>query len=890
MLEVQSIEQPSDEALRAALARGVTVLTPTHRHARDLSQRLREKVTAVSAVSSQILSVDRWAETTWRQLSEQGLCEPRRLLNTYERQAVWRDIVTWEIESRSAEFALIQPEVASQLAQRCREIMRTHRVPWSTQGLKSIFSVEFDTRIFHEWLSSCDRLLQQKGWIFPEDVYDIITETIEVKSGEVWLLNHPAPTPALKAAIDSCFESSTWLELPKWGEPQPVEQFESKAQELKAAAVWVQEAASDPESSCAIILSNYKEDKPELEYRLREAFQCLDNQYTSLPVTFSRGLELSKVPVFRDLLLLLHLLESDLAPNEIIALFRSPYLVGRQSKKSFTTIIDRLFAKQKMRLSIADIRSVMTAEDREHRLLSSLLQARDARLHSRKAGISEWRTILIELIEQIGWPNQTTLDSLEYQQVSQLTNVLDSVEINPALGHRIGITQFIQELESALKGSLFQPKTDQHRITVLALQDAIGLSFDAVRVVGASSQHLPNTVAPLAFIPQAVKRRFAIDVDDMVAEQRRVGSMLQALRSRAERFEMTMCRQIDGASILPSIFCGEVAKTEANVSVFERWVDLRQEESLELLAVDKTTPLAKPHSSKGGTGLLQSQADCGVQAWLKHRVGLQPLKTSDIALNPLDRGTTLHRALELLTKRLNTLQAFLSCSDVNAITICEEAARGAVDQLDSDVRQRVGTGILKLEEARLKEVLLTWIDFERTRTLQFSVEHCEYEIEWEHNGLQLKVKADRIDRLESGDAFIIDYKSSPVSSMASWVSHQSIRLPQLPAYAIATKRVGAIGIAAPKRKEPELLIAGAAVGISGVDKKAHNAMEKAGFQDTAALLEHWDSLLTNLVDDYLNGSLTLPENNSVCRFCDFHAICRIKLTEDERDTELEGDD
>ena len=94
--------------------------------------------------------------------------------------------------------------------------------------------------------------------------------------------------------------------------------------------------------------------------------------------------------------------------------------------------------------------------------------------------------------------------------------------------------------------------------------------------------------------------------------------------------------------------------------------------------------------------------------------------------------------------------------------------------------------------------------------------------------------------------------------MTSWVSPQFIRLPQLPAYAIATQRVGAIGIAAPRRKEPELLIAGAAVGISAVDSKAEKAMEKAGFEDTAALLEHWNSLLADLVDDYLNGSLTLP--------------------------------
>ena len=66
------------------------------------------------------------------------------------------------------------------------------------------------------------------------------------------------------------------------------------------------------------------------------------------------------------------------------------------------------------------------------------------------------------------------------------------------------------------------------------------------------------------------------------------------------------------------------------------------------------------------------------------------------------------------------------------------------------------------------------------------------------------------------------------------------------------------------------------------------AMDKAGLSDTAALVVHWDALLANLVDDYLNGSLTLPESDSVCRLCDFHAICRIRLTEDEQDAELEG--
>ena len=886
-IEGISIDEVNDEALREALARGVTILTPTHRYARDLSQRFRDREAEVSAMSSQILSVDRWAEGRWRHLAEQGLCEPRRLLNTYERQTVWRDIVVSEIESRDAEFALIQPQVASQLAQRCREIMKTHRVPWSIQGIKSIFSIEFDTKVFYEWLSACDRLLAKKQWLFPEDLHEVISQATVNKSGEVWLLNHPAPTPALKEAIEVCFESSTWFELTPWRDPEPALQFESKSQELKAAAIWALDTQATPGASCAIVLSNYQEDRAELEYRLREAFQCLDAEYTALPVTFSRGLELSRVPVFRDLLLLLRLLEGDLTRNGLVALLRSPYLVGRQPPKSFATLIERLFATRKARLNIADIRSLMTKEDREQRLLSGLLQARDARWHTKKYSVGEWRTALIELIDQIRWPSQTALDSLEYQQVSQLTNVLDSIEMNPALGREISLTRFIQELETALKGQLFQPKTDQHLITVLALQDAVGLEFESVRVVGTSSQHLPSTVAPLAFIPQAVKRQFGIDVDDMVAEQRRVGAMLEALRSNAESFQMTMSRQIDGAANLSSIFCSELVPADSNILTVERWVGLGDQESLEHLVADETTSLPRPHASKGGTGLLQSQADCGVQAWLRHRMGLKPLKTADIALNALDRGTTLHRALELLTKRLNDRQAFLSCTDGDALSICEEAARGAVNHLDSDVRQRVGGGILKLEEARLKETLLTWIDFERTRTIEFEIEQREYKISWLHNGLELNVTADRIDRLESGDTLIIDYKSSPSPSIYPWVN-PVLRLPQLPAYAIATQRLGAIGIAAPKRKDPELLIAGSAVGIAAVDTKAQKAMDKAGLSDTAALVVHWDALLANLVDDYLNGSLTLPESDSVCRLCDFHAICRIRLTEDEQDAELEG--
>ena len=516
-----------------------------------------------------------------------------------------------------------------------------------------------------------------------------------------------------------------------------------------------------------------------------------------------------------------------------------------------------------------------------------MLRARDDRLHTLNATSAEWRGKLIEVIKWIQWPNQTALDSLEYQQVAQFSEILDAIELNPGLGARFDLSRLIQELQSVLKSNLFQPKTDDHRVSVLALQDATGLQFDSVRIVGASSQQLPSTVAPLAFIPRAIKQEFAIDIDDMLAEQNRVGKMLERLRAMSAEFQLTVCHQLEGAEVLPSIYCGELTKAENNESTTQRWVDQRIVNPVEHLEQDQTFVLGKPHESKGGTGLLQSQADCGVQAWLKHRVGLKPLKTADVALNAMDRGVALHRALELLTKRLTGREAFLHCSQESAASISDQAARAAVDSLEPDVRFRVGREMLNLEQTRLKKTLPLWIDFEKSRSLDFEVEQREYHIDWQHNGLVLNVTADRIDKLETGERVIIDYKSSPTTSIAPWVKPDAITVPQLPAYALVTENVGTIGIASANQSGVELLIAGAPIGIPRVDQKAHKAMASRGLDDTEALLEHWDALLANLVDDYLNGELTLPADTSVCRLCDFQAVCRVRLEGEDDDAVLE---
>src|SRR5690606_29695479 len=86
-----------------------------------------------------------------------------------------------------------------------------------------------------------------------------------------------------------------------------------------------------------------------------------------------------------------------------------------------------------------------------------------------------------------------------------------------------------------------------------------------------------------------------------------------------------------------------------------------------------------------------------------------------------------------------------------------------------------------VETARLARLLAAWLDFELTRE-PFTVVAVEEPMAAELDGLPLRTRIDRIDRLADGTVMIIDYKTGRCRD-ADWRPPR-MNEPQLPAYAV----------------------------------------------------------------------------------------------------------
>ena len=107
-------------------------------------------------------------------------------------------------------------------------------------------------------------------------------------------------------------------------------------------------------------------------------------------------------------------------------------------------------------------------------------------------------------------------------------------------------------------------------------------------------------------------------------------------------------------------------------------------------------------------------------------------------------------------------------------------ARTAMERIPVRVREQMPPGYLALEEQRLQRLVTAWLEFERARA-EFTVEATELEKPVTVAGLPLKLRLDRLDRLNDDTFLVIDYKTGPVSDRA-WNGERPEDL-QLPLYA-----------------------------------------------------------------------------------------------------------
>jgi len=170
--------------------------------------------------------------------------------------------------------------------------------------------------------------------------------------------------------------------------------------------------------------------------------------------------------------------------------------------------------------------------------------------------------------------------------------------------------------------------------------------------------------------------------------------------------------------------------------------------------------------------------------YAKRILKLRPLDPLGAEIGPMERGTALHRALELFVRRFP--RELPADAAMQLVAIAEEVFRG------------VPKATLAIWRPRFLRAALWFVELERKRRADIAESFVEITGERAFPGpagdFILTGRADRIDRLHAGGGVIIDYKTGAPPSNPQVLAHLAPQLPLEGAVLMAGgfKEIGAL--------------------------------------------------------------------------------------------------
>ncbi len=162
-----------------------------------------------------------------------------------------------------------------------------------------------------------------------------------------------------------------------------------------------------------------------------------------------------------------------------------------------------------------------------------------------------------------------------------------------------------------------------------------------------------------------------------------------------------------------------------------------------------------------------------IETWLRdpyaiyarHVLRLRPLDTLDETIGPLERGTALHKALEIFIAQYRNGLPDDAVAQLVAIADRVFAQAG------------IPKAALALWRPRFLGAARGFVEWERSRRQAIAASHLEIKGRLKLGDFELTGVADRIDILKNGAAAILDYKTGATPSLKQV---QQLLSPQLP--------------------------------------------------------------------------------------------------------------
>ncbi|HKI62070.1 MAG TPA: PD-(D/E)XK nuclease family protein [Mariprofundaceae bacterium] len=629
--------------------------------------------------------------------------------------------------------------------------------------------------------------------------------------------------------------------------------------------------ATDEHARIAVVISRQVKDLVPLGRAFDAALLEKDASLPSMQAVNMPGMPLADQPMVCHLLALLGLagrkgaLLTDLAP-----LLFSPGIQG--------------FATERMFRAKFDAR--LREENRYYIGFGSLLNQPEMKEMPKLAGVigllsdwdaaarpaNEWVKSVHTLLQDIGFLQATAPErsSSEIRQLNAFRESLTSLVAVDAIHGKLEWGAFLSLLSSECRQALFAQPVRYPQVSVMPLEQITGLRFDHIFAVGFDEDALPLPAQPSPLLPFAVQRRYALPCATPALAFEESIFLWQQLRLAAPRLHISFAhsREERELNVSPLLAGMAAVSREAMLEVPEALVTENYDDA-------PIVPLDSDEAVGGGSDIIRNQSACPFRAFARHRLALAPLGETRPGIEPREKGSLIHHALQYIWEELQSQQALLAIDEAALAALVE----AAIDHAWGKVRKPVSEATRHYERLRMAAVLQEWLGEERNRPA-FTVERCEkpYKLLLPSDGgmqFTVKLKADRIDRDGDGRKILIDYKSGQKQSAGKWVGKR-MEQPQLPLYSMAEGLGADDAVCFARVRSGECGFEGLSGGDTGIKGVEPCDGKNKRPDDWPQLLDTWKESIDALAGEFVRGrSEVAPRNRAACEHCGLEAVCRI---------------
>ena len=758
-----------------------TLVTANRRLVRTLREEFGRQQVDAGITAWRSPDIVAWPDWIARLLAGYGSATH---LNQHQSQLLWERCLRRELGDSASGVT-----TAVRLARDTWQRLSDARV-----GIKDVAasSQNDDHRMFAAAAGTYLAILDGEGWVDDALAGEAVLKLLQSKSmiipGRVVLAGFDRDNASQRAICDALQASGSEV-VRRLDDPKPVHaiqmSFENSDSEMRAAGAWARaELEENPDSRIAIIKHGLEQSADRDVRLLREGFvpgwQYGTRAHASA-VNVSYGRKLSDYPAVAVALLVLRWLGRDIGARDVAALLMSPF-VGEGEIADRSRLELRLRDLPDRAWSPAMISSALKQQDVDSNFLKRIAAlGRQRRELPQRATPAAWAELLSSVLETLGWPGPVGLDSHSYQLVNRWRELLNTFARLNLVSGTMSAAQAIARIDAIAGESVFQPESVDAAIQLLGPLEASGLEFDAIWIAGLTATNWPAAGHPSPLVSRKlqIEHRMpdATPADTLAFSDK----VLTRLLASAEHAVCSWPVVTDDGEQTVSELLRQRNLPVTDSSADPGWHALKLRNEAAPVQHEDTVPAVSDEKIFGGAGTLDAQMSEPFAAFVQGRLGAGWLGRQAVGIPPSLRGNVIHEALYRLYQDLPASAALKALSDTEIDHHVAEAVSAAFVPHERNT-DAVLLRLLQMERSRISRLVAQFVQLDRERA-EFRVAGVEGKLEFEHGGLRLSLRFDRIDEFTDGSIAILDYKTGTTRELLT--KKGVVREPQLFVYAMA---------------------------------------------------------------------------------------------------------